>query len=65
MMGDEKMKDSLFSITKLGWLIGLITKPKETFLYGSLAFAASMMLGISLFQLIPESLEITPFYLVT
>lgn len=40
MMGDEKMKDSLFSITKLGWLMGLITKPKETFLYGSLAFAA-------------------------
>ncbi len=48
----------------LGCLIGLIKKPKETFLYGSLAFAASMMLGISFFQLIPESLEITPLYLV-
>jgi len=48
----------------LGCLIGLIKQPKETFLYGSLAFAASMMLGISFFQLIPESLEITPVYLV-
>jgi len=48
----------------LGCLVGLIKKPKEAFLYGSLAFAASMMLGISFFQLIPESLEITPPYLV-
>jgi len=47
----------------LGCLIGLIKKPKETILYGSLAFAASMMLGISFFQLIPESLKIIPFYL--
>ena len=47
----------------LGCLIGLIKKPKETILYGSLAFAASMMLGISFFQLIPESLKIMPFYL--
>ena len=47
----------------LGCLIGLIKKPKETVLYGSLAFAASMMLGISFFQLIPESLKIIPFYL--
>ena len=48
----------------LGCLIGLIKKPKETILYGSLAFAASMMLGISFLQLIPESLKIIPFYLV-
>lgn len=48
----------------LGCLIGLIKKPKESFLYGALAFAASMMLGISFFQLIPESLEITPLYFV-
>ena len=48
----------------LGSLIGLIKKPKKTILYGSLAFAASMMLGISFFQLIPESLKITPLYLV-
>ena len=48
----------------LGCLVGLIKKPKEAFLYGSLAFAASMMLGISFFQLIPESLEITPLYFV-
>ncbi|MBC8526711.1 MAG: ZIP family metal transporter [Candidatus Cloacimonetes bacterium] len=48
----------------LGCLIGLIKKPKETILYGSLAFAASMMLGISFFQLIPESLKIVSFYTV-
>jgi len=48
----------------LGSLIGLIKKPKEDILHGSLAFAASMMLGISFFQLIPESLKITSFYLV-
>ena len=48
----------------LGSLIGLIKKPKENILRGSLAFAASMMLGISFFQLIPESLKIAPFYLV-
>ena len=48
----------------LGCLVGLIKKPKKTLLYGSLAFAASMMLGISFFQLIPEAMKITPFYLV-
>ncbi|MCK4359576.1 MAG: ZIP family metal transporter [Candidatus Cloacimonetes bacterium] len=48
----------------LGCLVGLIRKPKDTILYGSLAFAASMMLGISFFQLIPESLKIIPFYLM-
>ncbi|MCK4614822.1 MAG: ZIP family metal transporter [Thermoplasmata archaeon] len=48
----------------LGSLIGLIKKPKKTVLYGSLAFAASMMLGISFLQLIPESLKIISFYLV-
>jgi len=48
----------------LGSLVGLIKKPEKTVLYGSLAFAASMMLGISFFQLIPESLEIASFFLV-
>ena len=48
----------------LGSLIGLIKKPKETFLYASLAFSASMMLGISFFQLMPEAFRIMPFYLV-
>jgi len=41
----------------LGSIVGLIKKPEKTILYGSLAFAASMMLGISFFQLIPESLK--------
>jgi len=48
----------------LGCLIGLIKKPEEDILRGSLAFAASMMLGISFFQLIPESLKITSSFLV-
>ena len=54
----------IFGGQTLGCLIGLIKKPKENILYGSLAFAASMMLGISFFQLIPESLKIASFYLV-
>jgi ZIP family zinc transporter len=48
----------------LGSIVGLIKKPGENVLYGSLAFAASMMLGISFFQLIPESLKISSIFLV-
>jgi len=54
----------IFAGQTLGSLVGLIKKPKEDILRGSLAFAASMMLGISFFQLIPESLKIASFYLV-
>ncbi len=43
----------------LGSLIGLVKKPEKNILYGSLAFAASMMLGISFIQLVPEGLKIT------
>jgi len=49
----------------LGSLVGLIKKPGKIVLYGSLAFAASMMLSISFFQLIPESLKISSALLVT
>ena len=48
----------------LGSLIGLLRKPTKAFLYASLAFSASMMLGISFFQLIPEAANVIPFYLV-
>ena len=48
----------------LGSVVGLIKKPEKNILYGSLAFAASMMLGISFFQLIPESLKISSILLV-
>jgi len=48
----------------LGSIVGLIKKPEKNVLYGSLAFAASMMLGISFFQLIPESLKISSVFLV-
>jgi len=54
----------IFAGQTLGSLIGLIKKPKKSVLYGSLAFAASMMLGISFFQLIPESLKITPLHII-
>jgi len=48
----------------LGSIVGLIKKPEKKVLHGSLAFAASMMLGISFFQLIPESLKISSIFLV-
>lgn len=48
----------------VGSLVGLIKKPKRTFLYASLSFAAAMMLGISFLQLIPEDLKIASFHLV-
>ncbi len=34
----------------LGSIVGLIKKPDKKVLHGSLAFAASMMLGISFFN---------------
>mgnify|MGYP001606124801 FL=1 len=54
----------IFAGQTIGSLFGLIKRPKKIILYGSLAFAASMMLGISFLQLIPEAIEITAFYLV-
>lgn len=48
----------------LGSIVGLIKKPGKKILLGSLAFAAAMMLGISFFQLIPESLKISSAVLV-
>lgn len=54
----------IFAGQTLGCLIGLIKKPKRVILYGSLAFAGSMMLGISFFQLIPEAIKITPIHSV-
>ena len=48
----------------LGSLIGLVKKPGKVTLYGSLSFAASMMIAISFFQLIPEGLEYTPVILI-
>ncbi len=66
-MGDKNLLSIMILIfggQTLGSLIGLMKKPKETVLYGSLAFAASMMLGISFFQLLPESLKIASLYVV-
>jgi len=44
----------------VGSLIGLIKKPEEKILRFSFAFSSSMMLGISFFQLLPESLKVSP-----
>jgi len=54
----------IFAGQTLGSLVGLIKKPKKIMLYGSLAFAASTMLSISFFQLIPESLKTSSVLLV-
>lgn len=43
----------------VGALVGLIGKPKQKVLLGSLAFAAAMMISLSLFELIPAALEYT------
>ena len=42
----------------LGSLVGIVKKPNARFLKYSLAFAAAMMLGISLVELIPEAFSI-------
>ena len=53
----------IFAGQTLGCLAGLIKEPPKMFLHGSLAFAASMMLGISFFQLMPEAIKIIPLHL--
>jgi len=55
----------IFGGQTLGCLAGLVKAPKNTVLYGSLAFAASMMLGISFLELLPESLKIISFPVMT
>ncbi len=41
----------------IGSLIGVIKKPSKRFMYNLLAFAAGIMLAISLMDLIPEGIE--------
>ena len=48
----------------LGSLIGFIKKLGKVALYGSLSFAASMMVAISFLQLIPEGLKYAPLFLI-
>jgi len=54
----------IFTGQTLGSLIGLIKKPGKVALYGSLSFAASMMIAISFVQLIPEGLKYAPIFLI-
>ncbi|MBU0586839.1 ZIP family metal transporter [Candidatus Micrarchaeota archaeon] len=51
----------MFAGQTLGCILGLIKKPSQRMLYASLAFSGAVMLGISFFQLIPESLNEAPF----
>ena len=46
----------IFAGQTLGSLLGLIKKPSKKLLQSSLAFAAAMMMGISIINLIPEAL---------
>jgi len=55
----------IFAGQTLGSLIGLVKKPGRVTLYGSLSFAASMMIAISFIQLIPEGLKYAPLFLIT
>jgi ZIP family zinc transporter len=43
----------------IGSLIGVLKKPKESFMYIMLAFAAGVMLSISFLELIPESIRLS------
>ncbi len=43
----------------VGATLGLLGKPKPKVLFGSLAFAAAMMISLSLFELVPAALELT------
>jgi ZIP family zinc transporter len=54
----------IFAGQTFGSLVSLIKKPGKIALYGSLSFAASMMIAISFVQLIPESMKyISPLLL--
>ncbi len=48
----------IFAGQTIGALSGLIWRPGEKFLRLSLSFAASMMVGISLLQLVPEAMKL-------
>jgi len=48
----------------LGSFLGLLKRPSNAMICVSLAFAASIMLGVSVFQLLPESLMFAPPALV-
>ncbi|MCK4352429.1 ZIP family metal transporter [candidate division WOR-3 bacterium] len=54
----------IFAGQILGSLLGLIKSPSKIILHGSLAFAGSMMILISFFQLIPKGLEYASYYLI-
>jgi len=54
----------IFAGQILGSLIGLIKNPGKVALYGSLSFAASVMIAISFVQLIPQGLKYASLFLI-
>jgi len=54
----------MFGGQLIGSLIGLVKKPSDRLLHSSLAFAGSMMLALSFFELLPQSLSIAAGWLV-
>lgn len=63
-MGELMLIFLIFGGQTIVSLVGLIKAPSGSILNGLLSFAAAMMLGIPLFQLIPESLEIVSLSLI-
>ncbi len=54
----------LFLGPVIGSLIGIWRKPSDRFMFNMLSFAAGVMLAVSFLELIPESLDIAPVWLV-
>lgn len=48
----------------IGSLIGVIRKPSQKAIFGYLAFAAGIMIGVSVFRLIPEGYQLGSLILV-
>ncbi len=49
----------IFAGQTIGALVGLVGNPRQKVLLGSLAYAAAMMISLSLFEIVPASLEYT------
>jgi len=48
----------------IGSLIGIAKKPSQRYLCGALGFAGGIMIAISLLELMPHALEISPLFIV-
>lgn len=48
----------------IGSLIGIVKKPSQRYLCGALGFAGGIMIAISLLELMPHALDISPLFIV-